>query len=105
NPVAEALRGRRAHSVQEIWAAGGALRAPWLAQARECGVRVRSASTAALERLCGSAAHQGVCASAGPYPYVSGAELLAGPEALVVALDQVQDPQNLGSICRTAACA
>ena len=31
--------------------------------------------------------------------------LLAGPEPLVVALDEVQDPQNLGSICRTAECA
>jgi 23S rRNA (guanosine2251-2'-O)-methyltransferase len=36
---------------------------------------------------------------------VSAAELLQGQEPLVVALDEVQDPQNLGSICRTAECA
>jgi 23S rRNA (guanosine2251-2'-O)-methyltransferase len=58
-----------------------------------------------IERRCGSPAHQGVCARAGAFPYVSAGELLSGPEPLLVALDQVQDPQNLGSICRTAECA
>ena len=53
----------------------------------------------------GSTAHQGICAEAGGYPYCSAEELLAGENPLVVALDQVQDPQNLGSICRTAECA
>jgi 23S rRNA (guanosine2251-2'-O)-methyltransferase len=32
-------------------------------------------------------------------------QILAGGEPLIVALDQIQDPQNLGSICRTAECA
>ncbi len=58
-----------------------------------------------IERRCGSPAHQGVCAEAGPYPYAGADELLHGPEPLIVALDEVQDPQNLGSICRTAECA
>ena len=66
---------------------------------------MRTSSAADIERRCGSSAHQGVCAQAGGYPYVSPEELLAGPEPLVVALDEVQDPQNLGSICRTAECA
>jgi 23S rRNA (guanosine2251-2'-O)-methyltransferase len=105
NPVAEALRGRRAGSVQEIWATRGALREPWLVRARDAGVRVNEAQAADIEGRCGSPAHQGVCALAGPYPYASAEELLGAPEALLVALDQVQDPQNLGSICRTAECA
>jgi 23S rRNA (guanosine2251-2'-O)-methyltransferase len=63
------------------------------------------ASAEEIEHRCGSSAHQGVCADAGAYPYVSSAELLSGSDPLVVALDQVQDPQNLGSICRTAECA
>jgi 23S rRNA (guanosine2251-2'-O)-methyltransferase len=100
NPVREALRGRRAASVVEVWATGGAVREPWLA-----GVAVRTVAAEEIERRCGSDAHQGVCALAGPYPYVSADELLAGAEPLIVALDQVQDPQNLGSICRTAECA
>ncbi len=41
----------------------------------------------------------------GGYPYVGAHELLAVDSPLIVALDQVQDPQNLGSICRTAECA
>jgi 23S rRNA (guanosine2251-2'-O)-methyltransferase len=100
NSVMEALRGRRAANVREVWATGGASREPWLE-----GLRVRSASAEEIERRCGSAAHQGVCADAGGYPYVSGGELLAKESPLLVALDQVQDPQNLGSICRTAECA
>ncbi|MGP8241379.1 MAG: TrmH family RNA methyltransferase [Solirubrobacteraceae bacterium] len=100
NAVREALRGRRAKSVGEVWATHGAAREPWLA-----GVNVRTCSAADVERRCGSAARQGVCAHAGGYPYVSAEQLLAGPEPLVVALDEVQDPQNLGSIARTAECA
>ena len=100
NPVREALRGRRAASVGEVWATGGAVREPWLV-----GVPVRTVAAEEIERRCGSEAHQGVCAQAGPYPYVSADQLLAGAEPLIVALDQVQDPQNLGSICRTAECA
>jgi 23S rRNA (guanosine2251-2'-O)-methyltransferase len=99
NPVREALRGRRAAAVGEVWATTGAAREPWLELAQ-----VQIASAAEIERRCGSAAHQGVCADAGAYPYAGSEQLLSGSEPLVVALDQVQDPQNLGSICRTAEC-
>ena len=58
-----------------------------------------------IERICGSPSHQGICAEAGAYPYADAAELLVASNPLLVALDQVQDPQNLGSICRTAECA
>jgi 23S rRNA (guanosine2251-2'-O)-methyltransferase len=99
NPVREALRGRRARSVEQVWATAGAAREPWLA-----GLDVKAAGGEEIEGRCGSAAHQGVCALVGAYPYVGAQELLAGESPLVVALDQVQDPQNLGSICRTAEC-
>jgi len=101
NAVREALAGRRAASVGEVWATHGAAREPWLQ-----GVPVKVCAGPEIERRCGASAHQGVCAEVGAYPYVSAAELLtAGPEPLIVALDEVQDPQNLGSICRTAECA
>jgi 23S rRNA (guanosine2251-2'-O)-methyltransferase len=58
-----------------------------------------------VEQRCGSSAHQGICADAGPYPYVEAVTLLRGEAPWIVVLDQVQDPQNLGSICRTAECA
>ena len=105
NPVAELLRGRRARGVQELWVSGGALREQWLREAEARGVRVRRRAAQEIERLCGSEAHQGVAARAGPYPYAGAGELLAAPDPLLVVLDQVQDPHNLGSICRTAECA
>jgi 23S rRNA (guanosine2251-2'-O)-methyltransferase len=99
NPVREALRGRRAHTVGDIWATHSTTREPWLQ-----GVKVRVASAEDIEGRCGSGSHQGICAQAGGYPYVSAEELLTGQQPLIVALDQVQDPQNLGSICRTCEC-
>ncbi len=100
NSVREALRGRRSHAVGEVWATTGAARESWLE-----GMEVRSASAEEIARHCGSDAHQGICADAGAYPYSGSGELLAGETPLLIALDQVQDPQNLGSICRTAECA
>lgn len=100
NPVREALRGRRARSVARVWASASVAHEPWLTD-----VKPKVCVTDELERVCGSPAHQGVCAEVGGYPYVGAHELLAVDSPLIVALDQVQDPQNLGSICRTAECA
>ena len=80
-PVAEAERGRR--RVHRVW------RAP-------------ETSAEELERLCGSPDHQGVVAEVDPYPYADPRALLAGESSLLVALDQVQDPRNLGAVCRSA---
>jgi 23S rRNA (guanosine2251-2'-O)-methyltransferase len=95
NPVREALRGRR--RVRRVWASHSAAREPWLE-----GVGAEAADDAELERLCGSPDHQGICADAGDYPYADPGELLTDGEALVLCLDQVQDPRNLGAICRVA---
>ncbi|HEY1457816.1 MAG TPA: RNA methyltransferase substrate-binding domain-containing protein, partial [Solirubrobacteraceae bacterium] len=59
NAVREALRGRRSHAVEEIWASGGAARESWLR-----GLNVKPASAREIERRCGSSAHQGICAQA-----------------------------------------
>ena len=55
-----------------------------------------------LERLCGSPDHQGVVAEVDPYPYGDPRGLLREEDALLIALDQVQDPRNLGAVCRSA---
>ena len=60
---------------------------------------------AELERLCGSPDHQGICAETGPYPYGDADELLTADDAMVVCLDGVQDPHNLGAVCRVAEAA
>jgi 23S rRNA (guanosine2251-2'-O)-methyltransferase len=97
--VHEALRaGRR--PIRHVWATPAAAKEPWLR-----GVPLSGADAEAIAERCGSDAHQGICAEAGPYPYVDARELLAGPDPLLVALDEVQDPQNLGAIARTAECA
>ena len=96
--VRELLRGHR--RATRIWATDRARREPWLrAEA------VEPAHPAELERICGSADHQGVCAEAEPYPYAGVERLLSEPEPLIVALDEIQDPQNLGAVCRTAEAA
>lgn len=100
NPVREAIRGRR--SVRRIWATSNALREPWLTGT---AVPVSTAAAAEIEHRCGSDAHQGVCAEVELFRYAAAEALLAAPDPLIVALDQVQDPQNLGAICRTAECA
>jgi 23S rRNA (guanosine2251-2'-O)-methyltransferase len=101
NAVHEALRaGRR--RVHRIWATSGAAREPWLAKA---AARVDVVETEEVERHAGSDGHQGVCALVDPYPYADAAELLRRPAPLIVALDEVQDPQNLGAIIRTAEAA
>lgn len=83
-PVEEAERGRR--RVHRVW------RAP-------------ESSTEELERLCGSPDHQGAVAEVDPYPYADANSLLRREGALLVALDQVQDPRNLGAVCRSAELA
>jgi 23S rRNA (guanosine2251-2'-O)-methyltransferase len=100
NPVREALRGRR--EVRRVLITAGALRD--LEPLGEVTLE-RVASDAELTGLCGSDDHQGVCAEVEEYPYVDAAETLADPEGLVVCLDEVQDPRNLGAVCRVAECA
>ena len=82
-PVAEAERGRR--RVRRTWT-------------------VDELSDAELTELAGSPDHQGFVAEVDPFPYADPDALLA-PDALVVALDQVQDPHNLGAVCRSAEAA
>jgi 23S rRNA (guanosine2251-2'-O)-methyltransferase len=100
NAVREALRGPR--EVARAWASAGAAEDPWL---RDAGVPVTEEDGEALARRCGSLEHQGVCAEVAPYAYADPDALLDAPEPLVVALDEIQDPQNLGAICRSAECA
>jgi 23S rRNA (guanosine2251-2'-O)-methyltransferase len=97
NAVREALRGRR--RVHRVWATEAAARAGWP------GAQAFVVTAEELEARCGSEAHQGVCAEVDPYPYADAAELLAAADPLLVALDEVTDPQNLGAVCRTAECA
>jgi 23S rRNA (guanosine2251-2'-O)-methyltransferase len=99
NPVFEALRaGKR--EIKRIWATSGASKEPWLD-----GILIEPADGDWLTQRAGSDAHQGIVADVGPYPYADPTALLAGPAPLIVALDEIQDPQNLGAIARSAEAA
>ena len=99
NPVREALRGRR--EVRTVWATERAAREPWL---RDVGRSTPPLLRRSTERS-GSPEHQGICAEVSPYPYADADALLRPDDALVVCLDEVQDPHNLGAVCRVAEAA
>ena len=113
NPVIEALRaGRRTVSemilppydkgeTDEI--------ASLRATARARGIVVRSEDRDRLDKLTRFGHHQGVALKTTGYPYVGFEEIVRSAaddeNALVVVLDHLEDPQNVGSILRTAMCA
>lgn len=104
HPIAEALRaGRPLDRILVVKGAGGARLQEIIDQARQAGVPVRFEPRAALDRLAGSPAHQGVVAMGAAQKY---GDLETAPSAdLLVVLDGVEDPHNLGAIIRTAHAA
>jgi 23S rRNA (guanosine2251-2'-O)-methyltransferase len=101
NPVAEALVGRR--RVRELFGTERGLAA--LGPLPAAAPSARVVSPAALDERAGSRDHQGVVALADPYPYVDADALLEAERPLIVALDEITDPQNLGAVARSAECA
>jgi 23S rRNA (guanosine2251-2'-O)-methyltransferase len=76
--------------------------------AGERGLALLEAPRAELDRLTGGAAHQGLALQVPPYAYARPEDLLAratdsGTAPLLVALDGVTDPRNLGAVVRSAA--
>ena len=98
-PVIEALRSKRreVHEVLE------AIRNKEVAsEAATRGVRLRRIRRERIKELVPDAAHQGVVARVGPYRYSGLKEILVAPEPLVIVLDSVTDPRNLGAVLRAA---
>jgi 23S rRNA (guanosine2251-2'-O)-methyltransferase len=104
HPVAEALRaGRPLERVLVAQGAGGPRLQEIIDLARRGSVPVRFEPRGALDRLAGTPAHQGVVAMGAAKRY---AEVdTAATAAMVVVLDGVEDPHNLGAIVRTAHAA
>jgi len=97
--VREALRGPR--EVRELWASERALSAePWLRD--NGGPRVHVKPERELTEAAGTRDHQGVLARCEPYRYADAYELAKEPSPLLVVLDRVTDPHNLGAVCRSA---
>lgn len=108
HPVRELLRAQR--KLREIVIAEGReesdVVADVVALANQAGVPITTRPRRELDDLLGSGSHQGLLAWAPPFPYLGLSALLElvdrtdGP-ALLVALDGVTDPHNVGSIART----
>lgn len=106
HPVSEALRADRGDITKILIAEGTGQRlADVLDAAVAAGIRIEETSKRAIDNLVGSVAHQGIVAAITAFEYsnLEGILAAAAPAApLVLALDQVQDPHNLGSLTRSA---
>lgn len=110
NAVTEALRGKR--KVSELFLSGDPddrrlARIIQLAKEREVPVRMRQKQD--IRRLTGTDHHQGVALKVEPFPYAELDDIVSATkdcrESLVLLLDSIQDPANLGALVRSAACA
>lgn len=111
NPVKEALRGER--KAFELFVAEGTSDQrveKLLKLASESGVPVRRRKRQDLTRICSTDHHQGIALRIEAFTYADFDDVLAswqekGTAAIIVVLDGIQDPHNLGALIRTAACA
>ena len=106
NPVLEALRAGRVKELR-VGDRGGERMHQLLALAAERGIRVRRVPADALDRDSRHGVHQGVVADVEDSKDYSVDELVRGADGppLIVVLDGIEDPHNLGAILRTADAA
>ena len=104
--VSEALKARRVSKLVHVRGAGPRVD-ELVARARELRIPIETLDRRAIERLTRGGVHQGIAAELQPLPAFTLEELVggaAGP-ALLVVLDGVEDPQNVGAIIRSADAA
>jgi 23S rRNA (guanosine2251-2'-O)-methyltransferase len=108
NAVVEALRA--AVPATTLYLASGLERDDRITESKKlaaaAGVALLDASRAELDKLCGGAPHQGIALAVRPFDYADPADLLRRVQEephppLIVALDGVTDPHNLGAVARS----
>lgn len=109
-PVIEALRRGNLQRVYLAAGQKGEIINQITRAARQQGLPLEVISRKELRRLAGGVNHQGVAALAPPFRYLDLRELLDRVKAIsgspfLIILDHLQDPQNLGSLLRTADAA
>jgi len=108
NPIRQALE-TRGHKVREIWVSRRGTSSTVrkiLAQAKVLGIKVRSHDRRRLDARAGTTSHQGILAFLSPYDYADLETILQAAldeePGLIMVLDGIDDPQNLGALIRTA---
>ena len=97
NAARELYRGPR--EVLEVWVTErAATQIPWI----DAGPRAHVKPERELSEAAGTRDHQGVVVWCEPFRYADAYELAAGESPLLVCLDQVTDPHNLGAVARSA---
>lgn len=108
-PVLEALRAKKRRIEELILAEGNrpARLDELLGYAKRSNISIRHSKRAELDRLANGANHQGVIAIATEISYTNLDDLLNNLQTnpLLILLDNVEDPHNLGAIIRTAECS
>jgi 23S rRNA (guanosine2251-2'-O)-methyltransferase len=99
-PVREVLRAGRRQVLELLVTERALAGEPWLREAP--GLRLQVVPDRRLNEAAGTKEHQGVAAFCEPYRYADAHELAGGEHPLVVCLDQVTDPHNLGAVVRSA---
>ena len=111
-PVMEVLRAKRRHIYEAVLPSGGR-DSPDVAELRgvllTAGVSMQAMQREELDKLSSNGNHQGVALRVGGYPYVSLDQVVhdvrENAQALVLLLDHIEDPQNVGALLRSAEAA
>jgi 23S rRNA (guanosine2251-2'-O)-methyltransferase len=98
-PVREVVRAGKRQILELVVTERALAAEPWLREV--AGLRVQIAPERRLNEAASTSEHQGVVAFCEPYRYADAHELVEGERPLVVCLDQVSDPHNLGAVCRS----
>lgn len=108
-PVLEVLRADKRHIYEAVLPEGGRDSgevAELRGMVMKRGVPMRVVERGALDEICEGGNHQGVALRCGGFPYISLDQIIHDVEndanALVLLLDHIEDPQNVGALLRSA---
>ena len=111
-PVLEVVKSERRHLYEAVLPVEGR-DAPDVAEIRKAlltrGIPFKTLEREALDELCDGGNHQGVAIRTGGFPYIDIEQVIhtvkEDANAIVLFLDHIEDPQNVGSLLRTADAA
>jgi len=105
HPVAECLRAGRRQILSLSVSGASRIRDLEAVLGVPLPLRAEVEDRGTLSRRAGTQGHQGILAEASPYPYEDWRDLLEEQRPFLLLLDNLEDPQNVGAILRTAYCA